>query len=147
SWRDLLTSKAPIATALRSRRHIVPFLKDSYLALKGRDARFFSQYLPRTEWWRLYPHFRAKAAFLDIETTGLSHYYDEVTVVGLFDGRRVTPLLAGHNLDNVNSLLEPYDLVITFNGTLFDLPFLKAKFPSLALPPIHIDLRYLLRRL
>src|SRR5437764_210499 len=49
SWRGLLTSTTPIAAALRSRRHVVPLLKESCMALKGRDARFFSQYLPRSE--------------------------------------------------------------------------------------------------
>lgn len=85
--------------------------------------------------------------FLDIETTGLSNYYDEITLVGLYDGQRVETLIAGHNLKKLPDFLSRYDIVVTFNGTLFDLPFLKSKLPSLRLPPIHIDLRYLLKRL
>ena len=119
----------------------------SVTALERADARFFATHMPREEWWRLYPNFESKAVFLDIETTGLSHYYDEITVVGLYDGKRVKTLLAGHNLKNLSELLNPYDIVVTFNGTMFDIPFLKTKFPSLRLPPIHLDLRYLLRRL
>ena len=119
----------------------------SVTALERADARFFAAHMPREEWWRLYPSFESKAVFLDIETTGLSHYYDEITVVGLYDGKRVKTLLAGHNLKNLSELLNPYDIVVTFNGTMFDIPFLKTKFPSLRLPPIHLDLRYLLRRL
>jgi hypothetical protein len=42
--------------------------------------------------------FSIQDCFLDIETTGLSHYYDEVTlVVGMYDGQDVntiTPLFA-----------------------------------------------------
>jgi predicted nuclease with RNAse H fold len=72
---------------------------------------------------------------------------DEITVVGLYDGRRVKTLLAGHNLGDLSDLLGSYDIVVTFNGTLFDIPFLKTKFPSLRLPQIHLDLRYLLKRL
>jgi uncharacterized protein YprB with RNaseH-like and TPR domain/predicted nuclease with RNAse H fold len=147
SWRALLTSPARVAIGVRSRRDVESFLEESYKALGRGDARFFARHLPRQEWWRLYPRFRSKAVFLDIETTGLSHYYDEVTLVGLFDGDRVRTLLAGQNLDTIAALLEPYDLLITFNGTLFDVPFLKTKFPSLALPPIHLDLRYVMRRL
>ncbi|MEW6247205.1 MAG: ribonuclease H-like domain-containing protein [Nitrospirota bacterium] len=84
---------------------------------------------------------------MDIETTGLSHYYDDITLVGLYDGERVTTLISGHNLHQLNDLLPQYQIVITFNGTLFDIPFLKTKFPALQLPPIHLDLRYLLKRL
>ncbi len=147
SWENFLSSSSSLPAALRSRPKICQIIDGSVEALKRVDARFFAEHMPREEWWRLYPNFESKAVFLDIETTGLSHYYDEITLVGLYDGRRVRTLLAGHNLDNLSVLLEPYDIVVTFNGTQFDIPFLKTKFPSLRLPPIHLDLRYLLRRL
>jgi uncharacterized protein YprB with RNaseH-like and TPR domain len=43
--------------------------------------------------------------------------------------------------------IASYDLVITFNGSSFDLPFIRQSFPDISLPPAHIDLRFLLRRL
>lgn len=144
SWQKFLRSSSNVSPTLRSR---TKFIEKSYEALRRGDAAFFRKHLPRQEWWRLYPNFESKAVFLDIETTGLSHYYDEITLVGLYDGKRVETLLAGHNLEKLSDLLEPYDIVVTFNGTLFDIPFLKTKFPSLRLPPIHLDLRYLLKRL
>jgi uncharacterized protein YprB with RNaseH-like and TPR domain len=36
---------------------------------------------------------------------------------------------------------------VTFNGTQFDLPVLRAYFMDLVLPPLHVDLRFLLARL
>src|SRR5208282_2720275 len=36
---------------------------------------------------------------------------------------------------------------VTFNGSGFDLRFLKNTFPNLVLPPIHIDLRWMSKRL
>ncbi len=36
--------------------------------------------------------------------------------------------------------------VVTFNGILFDLPFLRTEFPNIALPTAHIDLRFFARR-
>jgi uncharacterized protein YprB with RNaseH-like and TPR domain/predicted nuclease with RNAse H fold/dephospho-CoA kinase len=146
SWRRFLTASSP-RVPIRSRSRVCDFLEESDVALKAGDARFFARYLHRSEWWRLYPHFRTKAVFLDIETTGLSHYYDEVTLVGLYDGARVKTFLAGNNLDELADHLAPYEIVVTFNGTLFDLPFLKNKFPRLQLPSIHLDLRYILRRI
>src|SRR6266850_480728 len=38
------------------------------------DARFFGERLPHGEAWRMYPRFANGAAFLDIETDGLSRY-------------------------------------------------------------------------
>ena len=35
---------------------------------------------------------------------------------------------------------------MTFNGSLFDLPFLRHEFPDLPLPDAHVDLRFLARR-
>lgn len=37
--------------------------------------------------------------------------------------------------------------MVTFNGSGFDLRFLKLAFPELVLPPIHVDLRWVTRRL
>lgn len=147
SWQKFLSSSPKVPLNLRSRTKMYRFVEKSHEALRKGDAAFFGEHLPRQEWWRLYPNFESKCVFLDIETTGLSHYYDEITLVGIYDGKRVKTLLAGHNLEKLSDLLEAYDIVVTFNGTLFDIPFLKTKFPSLLLPPIHLDLRYLLRRL
>lgn len=147
SWEKFLSSSSALPTALRARSKFGKIIDKSVEALDRVDARFFAEHMPREEWWRLYPKFESKAVFLDIETTGLSHYYDEITVVGLYNGKRVQTLLAGHNLKGLSELLRPYDIVVTFNGTQFDIPFLKTKFPSLRLPPIHLDLRYLLRRI
>src|SRR6266540_1451464 len=41
-------------------------------AHQGADARFFGQRLPHGEAWRMFPRFSGEAAFLDIETDGLS---------------------------------------------------------------------------
>ena len=40
-----------------------------------------------------------------------------------------------------------FDLVVTFNGTSFDLPFIRRAFPNISLPAVHIDLRFVMRRL
>ena len=72
---------------------------------------------------------------------------DEITVIGLFDGLGVQSFVNGRNLDEFEAAVAQYDLVITFNGTCFDLPFIRRWFPGISLPPAHIDLRFLLNRL
>jgi len=116
-------------------------------ALRRKEVRFFSKTLPKSEWWRLYPEFKNSTAFLDIETTGLSFYYNNVTLIGLFNGKEFKVYTRGQNLPDFEDEIEKYSLIVTYNGTLFDLPFLSSEFDHLSLPPVHIDLRFLLKRL
>ena len=123
------------------------YLTLSENALKGKEIQFFSRTLPKREWWRLYPEFKNSTAFLDIETTGLSFYYDNITLIGLFNGKEFKVYIRGQNLPDFKDEIQKYLLLVTYNGTLFDLPFLSSEFDQLSLPPVHIDLRFLLKRL
>src|SRR5262249_40768142 len=67
--------------------------------------------------------------------------------VGLYDGRRYEAFIEGQNLAELPDRLKGYFVVVTFNGSGFDLRFLKLAFRNLDLPPIHIDLRWITRRL
>lgn len=147
TWRKFVKSKAKFPTYSRIPSGVFNFLEKSEQALQSGSATFFGKHLPRSEWWRLYASFPSKVVYLDIETTGLSSYYDEITLVGLYDGKQLRTLIAGNNLHRLPALLKPYEILVTFNGSLFDVPFLKAKFPKLNFPPIHLDLRFLLKRL
>jgi predicted nuclease with RNAse H fold/dephospho-CoA kinase len=87
----------------------------------------------------------SRLIFLDVET-GLSWYYDELTIVGWACGGTYQTHIVGHDPDQLLNALALAKALVTFNGTLFDLRFLKKTFGELALPPIHIDLRYLAKR-
>ena len=111
-------------------------------ALHLGDSAFFLNKLPSTETWRLWPLFKDEAVFLDIETDGVNDQAG-VTVIGLFDGLRTKTMIRGINLDFslLKAELSRYKLIITFNGSSFDIPFLKKR--SDILPPVpHIDLRH-----
>jgi uncharacterized protein YprB with RNaseH-like and TPR domain/predicted nuclease with RNAse H fold len=116
-------------------------------AIENRDAAFFHRLTALGEAWRVFPEFSDECVYLDIESTGLSTVFDSVTVVGLYDGKRYDVFTQGDNLDEVQRALQRYSVVVTFNGSGFDLRFLKNTFPKLVLPPIHIDLRWISRRL
>lgn len=146
SWSDFLQAGVPQMPKQTTER-IRDYLILSQEALERRDAQFFARTLPRSEWWRLFTDFRGDAVFLDIETTGLSFYYNEITLIGLSNGKGPKLYVRGHNLPDFREEIQKYSLMITFNGTLFDLPFLKKEFDGLQLPPVHIDLRFLLKRL
>lgn len=148
SWSDFadfFTRPAPISLALR--RRLETYIPQSIEAVQKRDAGFFRRLSRLGESWRLFPEFAAQCVFLDIETTGLSPVFDSITVVGLFDGHQYDVLIDGQNLQELPERLKRYAVIVTFNGAGFDLRFLKLAFKNLELPPIHIDLRWVTRRL
>lgn len=117
-------------------------------SLENRGSiQFFAERLSPADLWRVFEHFKHRAVYLDIETSGLYQGVDEITVIGLYDGRMVKTFVRGINLDEFESEITSFELVITFNGSQFDLPFIRRQFPTISLPPAHIDLRFFLRRL
>ncbi len=121
-------------------------LSASKQALKMKDAGYFGRCLPKNETWRCIDRF-SDVAFLDIETTGLSKNDDYLTVAAIFDGKRTKSYVQGENIDEFREHIERFPVVATFNGSLFDIPFLEKSIPDIRIPPIHIDLRFLLASL
>ena len=86
--------------------------------------------------------------YLDIETTGLSARQCELTVVGVATIRgaeqRVGQLVGDRiHADGVLGLLDGVDEVYTYNGSRFDLPFIKRKLAlDLQTRFQHTDLMY-----
>jgi uncharacterized protein YprB with RNaseH-like and TPR domain/predicted nuclease with RNAse H fold len=123
------------------------YIPKSREAINQGNASFFQRLSSLGETWRVFREFADKCVYLDIETTGLSSVFDMVTVVGLYDGRSYKVFVEGENLQELPSHLGQYSVVVTFNGSGFDLRFLKFAFPEIVLPPIHIDLRWVTRKL
>jgi uncharacterized protein YprB with RNaseH-like and TPR domain/predicted nuclease with RNAse H fold/dephospho-CoA kinase len=121
-------------------------LESSRKALKEKNINFFAEALPREEHYRIALAFPDETLFLDIETTGLSKYYDDITLIGLGTNRDYKLYLNGDNLDHLNDLLSLSKIIVTFNGSLFDIPFIRHKFSILKIPLVHIDLRFLAKR-
>jgi uncharacterized protein YprB with RNaseH-like and TPR domain len=144
TWGDFLNSEALIFSEDRD-----AFIRGELKRSIGHreEIIFFRDRLPSGEMWRLYDSFRSKAVFLDIETSGGYQGMDEITVIGIYDGTGVQTFVSGINLMEFENAITPFDLIITFNGGSFDLPFIRRFFPNIALPQAHIDLRFLLRKL
>jgi uncharacterized protein YprB with RNaseH-like and TPR domain len=88
-------------------------------------------------------------AYLDIETTGLSPCYDEITVVGIYlcqDTEEKLVQLYGSQVtgDNLVTSLQGVRTIYTYNGKRFDLPFIEATLGiNLENQFQHHDLMYL----
>ncbi len=124
---------------LRAARHLVD------------NGQFHSvaKQLPRREQWRLYDTCRPRAVYLDIETTGSTPGPGDITVVGLHRNGTTVSLVQDENLtsERIQMELDQGDLLVTFFGSVFDVPYLQTTFPSLRFPPLHVDLCFCARRL
>ncbi len=145
-WSDLITALNGGRLPVPPRPEWVEILRRSQLELARLNSLFFARALPSSEHWRLYGSFSSQTLFLDIETTGLNPD-DTITVIGCSLGGLYRSFVSGRNLDEAPALIASASLMVTFNGTYFDIPFLQKTFPSHPLPRVHLDLRDLLRRL
>lgn len=87
-------------------------------------------------------------AYLDIETTGLSRFYDYITVIGIYrcdGGNSELVQLVGEEVTrgNLVTALRGVNTIYTYNGSRFDLPFIAASLGmDLEVEYDHHDLMY-----
>ena len=149
TWQDFLGRQDLPGLSTNRKSLYDGELRAAAEAHEARNARYFRTKLKARDHWRLYDTFKPGAVYLDIETTGAPADVGEVTVVGLYGQGKMTTLIRGETLTEarLNDELARASLLVTFFGSGFDLPFLKAKFPGLALDQPHIDLCFAARRL
>ena len=113
-------------------------IKDAKRALNYDKVDFFNKWLPKREVWRLYDWLREDAIYLDIETD----MFGKLNVISLSNGEEVKTFVRGLNLDFylIRRILNSSKMVVTFNGSSFDIPILKhyIKFKD---DIVHFDLR------
>ncbi len=91
---------------------------------------------------------RSADAYLDIETTGLSQFFDYITVIGILrcDGRgnELIQLVGGEvTRGNLITALRDVNTIYTYNGARFDLRFISNSLGiDLATEYYHRDLMY-----
>ncbi len=146
TWEDFLSRQRENRLPSKSLHRLTPLVEESLAAVRRRDVGYFGGRLKAGDQWRIYREFAALAAFVDIETTGLSADFDQITVIGLLAGGTFRAFVQGQDLDQFPAAVSEFPLAITFNGAQFDLPFLRKKFPGYG-PLAHIDLRYPLSKL
>jgi uncharacterized protein YprB with RNaseH-like and TPR domain len=87
-------------------------------------------------------------AYLDIETTGLSPQYCDITVVGIHlvggqESRFIQLIGEDVTANNILHALDGVDTLYTYNGSRFDLPFIYVRLGiNLAKLFSHCDLMY-----
>ncbi|RAW46476.1 exonuclease [Halorubrum sp. 48-1-W] len=127
---------------------IEAFIAEARARLDDGDATYFDRRFPSGERWRLYEDFREGTCFFDIETTGLDEHRDRVTTVSFHQAGETTTLVAGDDLtaDRLRERFREADLLATFNGARFDVPFLETSF-GIEVDTPHLDLVYPAKRI
>lgn len=141
SWDELPATGTILSPRLDDRLRETVALRRRLLEMG--DLHGLAGALSPGEHWRMWPYFQERACFLDIETDGFT---DVVTSVGLLTPEGPKAFVRGFDLDELGNELARYSMVVTFNGAAFDLPVLRRAFAGIQLPPVHLDLRVLLRR-
>ena len=89
-WNDLLLrTPAQLHLFRKGGSALRCAVEASEQALENRDVEFFTERLPKREYYRIAASFPERCVFLDIESTGLSRYYDQVTLVGWVRGAQL----------------------------------------------------------
>ena len=147
TWDDFLS-----ADTVGSMKPALKESGDSLIAqaselLDQGDSYTLSDIVPKSEHWRMYRHFRNDSAYLDIETDGLSRD-SLVTVVTVHRKDATYTLTHGIDLtpESLSEALEGVKMLVTFNGSCFDVPVLRNSFPTVDFDMPQFDLRFTSRK-
>ena len=142
SWFHLLEGPPPIPFSSRVRAELLEQTLESLKALEEDNIGFFVKRFPTSQHWRILFQYVERVAFFDIETSGLSRYTAEVTVASVLHRGRMHSFVRDENLEGFLDLIENVELLVSFNGNCFDIPFVLDAFRIPELPCPHIDLRW-----
>ncbi|HVU50707.1 MAG TPA: ribonuclease H-like domain-containing protein [Polyangia bacterium] len=144
-WRDL--DAAAAAAVGRRAAPLAGAVEGATRALGRGDVGRLARLLPAGESWRLLGAFGDDAVYLDIETGDEVWGREGVSAIGFLDRDGPRLLLAGRDLERFPALARRWKLLVTFNGSSFDVPILRRAFPGWTPPAAHVDLRHALARL
>jgi len=144
-WQSV-TPDNPFPLSLKKYATISTHIEASFRQLADNNSGYFKDLLPVQEHWRLFPEFRRSTAFIDIETTGMRPWEMDITTIALYDGAHVRYYIQGRNLEDFVEDIQAYNVIVTYNGKCFDVPFIEHYFRT-RLTQAHIDLRYILKSL
>ena len=142
TWEDSLAAGGIEFLSAEKKRLYDAMLSNALQHLARNDVYFFARNLKHSDHLRLFRLLRDTAVALDIETNGAAACDGGcVTVAGLSDGFHYKALVKGRDLnrDTLAEELSRCRLLITFIGSVFDLPYICDIYGlSIAIP--HFDL-------
>jgi len=134
-WNTFLKTKTIKGISPKRKAYYDRKIQQAKQQLRKENSAYFSQ--PKKETWRLYPYFKEEACYLDLEIDS----YGKIILLGISDDYQTKTFIKNINLekDILEKELSKYKLIITFNGSSFDLPKLKKQLKIIQIP--HLDLK------
>jgi uncharacterized protein len=141
SWQSVLQAPEALDLGPRTRASLLQALTHSQQALAQNDIAYFVEHFAVKEQWRILAAYFDRISYFDIETSGLS-FDAYVTCVACYHQGKLHRFVHGENLDDFLDLLEEVDLLVSFNGSSFDVPQLLHTWHIPEFPCAHVDLRW-----
>ena len=144
TWDDFLAAGSVAGISAQRKPYYDRLLLQAKEALQKGDLAYLASKIPQREMWRLYARFKDSCSFLDCEVDS----HGQIIVVTVFDRFECKTLVRNVNLDKkqLEKALDGCGMLITYNGSAFDLPKLREQL-AVELNVPHIDLKPLCQRL
>ena len=147
TWNHLTENLREVFSAAKAAQ-VGEALEHGRLAYEAREFSYFQGRFKGAEMWRVLPALLEsecidQIAYLDIETTGLGFppQCKSTTIAVYYQNQ----LHIEHTYNRKRELMREIDreakCLVTFNGSTFDLPFLRREF-NFDLRQAHVDLRF-----
>ena len=143
-WNEFLNNKKITKIADSKKNYYNHKIKEARQALLQDNSSYFIGRLPKKEMWRLYHYFKDECGYLDVEIDS----HGKIILAGISNYYNSNSFVKGYNLEKewLQKELSKYKILVTFNGSSFDLPRLKKQL-GLEINIPHIDLKHLVLRL
>lgn len=143
NWQAVLDQPDSLPISGNRKQSLISGIKQSSEALLNQDLEYLISRFPGYEHWRFLAKYFEECTFFDIETTGLSCYEDEISVISAFHQQKMHTFVYQENLDDFLDLVDQSTLLVAFNGNSFDIPFIESYFniPDIGCP--YVDLRWI----
>ncbi len=142
TWADIIEHPNRVPVRPRLYEAILNEIFRCEQAIAGEDIMYLVRTLEPRDHGRILGHWFERAAFFDIETEGVEAG-SPVTVISCLHRGTLDVYVRGENLDAFLESLDEVDLLVSFNGSSFDVPRIARHFNIPSIPCPHVDLRWL----
>ncbi len=140
-WPDLRARLSELPFGPGTRTKLEGAVSRCEQALAENDLHYLVKTLAAPDQWRILGRYFDRAAYFDIETSGLDAS-SVVTLIACWHKGALHTFVRGRNLEAFLDLLDEVELLVSFNGASFDVPRVLSEFHIPTIPCPHLDLRW-----
>lgn len=145
TWKQFLETKTIKGISKLRKSYYDKQLTTAKKEYLKKNWAYFANILSSSEQWRLYSELKDDCVYLDIETFEPK----TISILGMFSQNEYFPFVFGKNLEKSAFLqfLDQFSMIVTFNGTSFDLPLIEHFFGISLKEKLHFDVRHAAKKI